>query len=289
MLLPDESVPFQFKTKDSGLSFSFSKDHDLPTKPLNTSDHILSRGIKLKKRHEINQLCKIIPAVFELLNDCNDIIDCGAGQGHLSRILTLCHGFRVHCIEGNSEHVTGAIDRDTKVLNALRKAKVEVDKFFGDMPSKVNCFVTKDDQIEQLVDKPVGQHLLLGLHACGVLSNMILEQFATNHNSVALVLACCCYMKSDLSRYSHFFRFPFFTVYFFYRFPMSQFLKENIRFELSIEAKELACHAIEKFLFKFNKNGKNFLLPDLDQKICLSCRIGLAQSSRISVLFGASH
>lgn len=36
---------------------------------------------------------------------------------------------------------------------------------------------------------------------------------------------------------------------------MSMFLKETIPFELSIEAKELACHAFEKFLDKFNKNG----------------------------------
>lgn len=38
---------------------------------------------------------------------------------------------------------------------------------------------------------------------------------------------------------------------------MSQFLKGKVAFKLSREAKELACHAIEKFLTKFDTNSKN--------------------------------
>lgn len=202
--ISDEKLPFINETNgvNHNLNLLFSKDLKWPKKPLRASDHILCRGIKLKKRHEIHQLCKVIPPVMKLSNDCSQIIDCGSGQGHLSRILTLCHGYRMHCIEANCDHLTGAIDRDTKVLNALRKFNLS-QKSLEDMPSKTNCFVTNQDQIEKLIDKEdsVGQHLLLGLHACGVLSNLILEQFVNNPNSVGLVLACCCYMKSDLSRY----------------------------------------------------------------------------------------
>jgi len=36
---------------------------------------------------------------------------------------------------------------------------------------------------------------------------------------------------------------------------MSTFLQHNIPFKLTTEAKELACHAIEKFLNKFDQKG----------------------------------
>nr|XP_046912587.1 LOW QUALITY PROTEIN: methyltransferase-like protein 25B [Dermatophagoides farinae] len=200
-------------------------------------DHILTRGIKAKKRHEIQQLCKLISTVMNKFGNNLDIIDFGSGKCHLSRILGLCYGFKVFCIEAKSENLNGAIKRENKVLRALKKYKrfdvVEEEN----MPIKANCFLTKENRIDELFgDKITRPHLLLGLHACGSLSNLILEEFATNPDSHCLVLACCCYMNSEL-----------------FRFPMSQLLKENSQFTLSISAKELACHAIEKFLNDFSQ------------------------------------
>ncbi|KAH7643513.1 rrnad1-like protein [Dermatophagoides farinae] len=202
-----------------------------------SNDHILTRGIKAKKRHEIQQLCKLISTVMNKFGNNLDIIDFGSGKCHLSRILGLCYGFKVFCIEAKSENLNGAIKRENKVLRALKKYKrfdvVEEEN----MPIKANCFLTKENRIDELFgDKITRPHLLLGLHACGSLSNLILEEFATNPDSHCLVLACCCYMNSEL-----------------FRFPMSQLLKENSQFTLSISAKELACHAIEKFLNDFSQ------------------------------------
>ncbi|KAH9413752.1 Ribosomal RNA adenine dimethylase domain-containing protein 1 [Dermatophagoides pteronyssinus] len=199
-------------------------------------DHILTRGIKAKKRHEIQQLCKLISTVMNKFDNNLDIIDFGSGKCHLSRILGICYGFKVFCIEAKSENLNGAIKRENKVLKALEKYK-RFNVFEEEMPVKANCFLTKENRIDELFgDKITRPHLLLGLHACGSLSNLVLEEFATNPNSHCLVLACCCYMNSEL-----------------FRFPMSQLLKENTKFTLSISAKELACHAIEKFLDDFSK------------------------------------
>lgn len=49
----ESNLPFRFgdKEEDSKLALSFSSENGLPGKPLKTSDHILCRRIKLKKRH----------------------------------------------------------------------------------------------------------------------------------------------------------------------------------------------------------------------------------------------
>ncbi|OTF79612.1 RRNAD1-like protein, partial [Euroglyphus maynei] len=143
-------------------------------------DHILTRGIKAKKRHEIQQLCKLIPAVMNKFDNNLDIIDFGSGKCHLSRILGLCYGFKVFCIEAKSENLTGAVKREDKVLKALKKYK-RFDVCEEEFPVKANCFLTKENRIDELFgDKITRPHLLLGLHACGSLSNLVLEEFATN-------------------------------------------------------------------------------------------------------------
>lgn len=268
--------------KSHNLTFSFTKNHQ----PLNTIDHILCRKVKLKKRHEIDRLCQLIPRVMKNCNDCRDIVDCGSGHGHLDRILTLLHGYRVFSIEANGDFVNGALNQDDKVLKALRRFQFSpkaIDFNWKEenqcpMPTKVNCYLSDQTPIGPLVDhqgKYLGNHLLLGLHACGALSNLIMEQFANNPNSMCLVLACCCYMKAGLDK-----------------FPMSKFVKENLQFELSIEAKELACHATEKFLSKFNSqepvldslkvHGYRACLEFLINKFCPEKRHTAMRSVRIS-------
>ncbi|KPM02491.1 RRNAD1-like protein [Sarcoptes scabiei] len=141
-----------------------------------------------------------------------EIIDFGSGKCHLSRILSLCYGYKAHCIEADDNNINGAIVQDYKTMKALMK------------------FRPKD--------------LSDGLHACGSLSNWILEEFARNSNSNCLILACCCYMRKELG--------PF---------PMSDCLKrkKDNKFLLTLEARELACHAVEKFLDKIIGNDLDSL------------------------------
>lgn len=265
-----------FKSPFTEESNSFS------SKPSNNVQHILCRGVKLKKRHEIDRLSMIIPALMRTV-DVDSIIDCGAGQGHLSRILQLCHGYQVFSVDGNRDHVQGATVRDDKVSRALAKHNQrnrgqpnnQTQSVNNGMPAKVNCFIEDSHTIDQLVGGSIGHHLLLGLHPCGSLSNLIIEQFVKNIKSKCLVLASCCYMKAEEHRQENLFQtVQTHRIVLYFRFPMSRFISnQSTKFSLSIQAKELACHAVEKFIDKFLSNEQMNSLKVHGYRACLELLI----------------
>lgn len=111
-------------------------------------------------------------------------------------------------IESDCDNVNGALETDQIVLKALRKCKL-TEMAVEDMPTKVNYYLTNQDDIGQFkgvkgdkfqVATEGGKHLLLGLHACGPLSNLIIEQFVNSPDASCLVLACCCYMKTEVEK-----------------------------------------------------------------------------------------
>lgn len=59
---------------------------------------LAKKNIKLKKRHEIEQMSQATAIVAK---ECNVtyVIDFGSGLGHLSRMLTYGYGLRVCCLE----------------------------------------------------------------------------------------------------------------------------------------------------------------------------------------------
>lgn len=69
----------------------------------------LCRKIKAKKAHEIGRLCDLILILIEkinsnkIINSKLEIIDIGAGLGHLSRLLAYFLPITVSTIEGDSE------------------------------------------------------------------------------------------------------------------------------------------------------------------------------------------
>ena len=237
------------------LELSFSAEHQFPVKPLKVSDQILCRRVKLKKRHEIERLCRVIPPLMRRAGDLRQVIDCGSGQGHLDRILSIVYGYRVVSVESDCDNVNGALDTDEMVRRALKKSRL-ADLPAERLPTKVNAFLSEKEDIGEQVKRKKGKedgeegtvteekHLLLGLHACGALSNLVLEQFVNDPAASALVLATCCYMKAGGGC-----------------FPMSRFLQEErrVNFTLTRVGKELACHAIEKFIGKFERNGKQWV------------------------------
>ncbi|XP_054159234.1 methyltransferase-like protein 25B [Oppia nitens] len=194
---------------------------------------ILNRKIKEKKRHEIQRLSTITDQLLKSLDNCRTIVDCGSGQGHLSRIMSLCYGYDVISIEGNDDNVLGAQNKDLKMLNSLKKYKL-MDNIHTDCPKQVNCVLQNNSSISELTEL-ADNHLLLGLHACGPLSAIILKQLRECQSAKGLILVSCCYFKIHMNS-----------------FPMSQCAHKLSVPALSYEAKEIACHAIEKFINKLN-------------------------------------
>src|SRR6218665_3396718 len=197
-IVDDERLPQELIDNHPETSLTLSFKNGSHARPEKVSDHILCRKVKLKKRHEIEQLCKVIPSLMKL-SDLKHIIDCGSGQGHLDRFLSFIFGYNVHSIEMDGDNLESARQHDILALDYLRRLKLtEMDNDI--LPKKVNCFLQShrhiDESIQTESGQAIGKHLLLGLHACGPLSNMILEEFASNPNTRAMVLVCCCYMKN---------------------------------------------------------------------------------------------
>jgi hypothetical protein len=93
------------------------------------------------------------------------------------------------------------------------------------------------------IDCPDENTLLVGLHACGDLSSLIIKNFVASPNSKSLINFGCCYHKLNGGSDKLFMEGksePTVTT-----FPMSQQYKEV---KLSYAARELACHANEQFL-----------------------------------------
>lgn len=74
------------------------------------------------------------------------------------------------------------------------------------------------------------QYVLVGLHACGDLSATMLRLFTELNIFIGLVSVGCCYMKLSSGGY-----------------PLSTMVHSLSGHQLSYEAKELACHAKEKY------------------------------------------
>ncbi|CAG2176133.1 unnamed protein product [Oppiella nova] len=193
---PDSSIIFpksHFSESTQQLD-SELKDSNHP----NMKTEILNRRVKHKKRHEIRRLSKLTDHLLKGMCDCKTIVDCGSGQGHLSRILSLCFGYDVISIEGNDDNVLGAQHKDMNTLNSLKRYKL-TDRLNLDFPKKVNCLLQKDSSISEVTQNS-DNHLLLGLHACGPLSTIILNQLKECNSAKALLLVSCCYMKIDSNR-----------------------------------------------------------------------------------------
>ena len=159
---------------------------------------ILTRKIKQKKRHEMARLCPLVDHLLSRLNDCTTVVDCGSGQGHLSRLLSLCFGYKVISIEGNDHNVCGAQTKDSNVVQSLKRYNL-TDNIYSECPKKINHMLDKSCSISELTDCG-DDHMLLGLHACGPLSSLLVDQLTACPRTKAIALISCCYMKSDLKR-----------------------------------------------------------------------------------------
>ena len=216
---------------------------------------ILNRKIKEKKRHEIARLSHLLDELLKCLPDCKTIIDCGSGQGHLSRVLSLCFGYNVISIEGSQHNIFGAQNKDTNAFKSLNRYRL-TNEIHSQFPKKVNQILDNNSSISEVTENGVN-HLLLGLHACGPLSNIILNQFTTCPETKAMALVSCCYMKTG-QRYK---LFTFQSMLFFcnkrllFSFPMSQLVGNHCVDGLSYAVKEAACHAIEKFTDKLKNKS----------------------------------
>eukprot|EP01043_Picozoa_sp_COSAG02_P013888 COSAG02_NODE_562_length_20293_cov_37.104288_11_plen_462_part_00 len=80
----------------------------------------LSRGMKAKKRHEVERLGVLVASLCERLG-CRTVVDFGAGQGYLGQLLHFGYGLRVVAIDSSAHQTHGADRRAARVKKALTR------------------------------------------------------------------------------------------------------------------------------------------------------------------------
>lgn len=119
-------------------------------------------------------------------------------------------------------------------------------------PVHLNIKLTKTTNSEDFINKLKSSFKIketsdfsfgiIGLHPCGDLAAILQKMFLNCKEAKFLNLVGCCYMKLSSEGY-----------------PLSKFLKNLTNSNLSYEAREISCHALENYSDRLMKLDYNYL------------------------------
>ncbi|KAF3441136.1 hypothetical protein FNV43_RR15047 [Rhamnella rubrinervis] len=245
--------------------------------PLNS---VLSQGMNLKKKHEVEVLSAIVSSIASNVG-APTIIDVGAGQGYLAQVLSFHYRHCVIAIDACSHHgrVTNARAERIKKYYAAQMRNSEPGKRNLIMPKTITCRVISNEMLKSLAYKAtredigieqycathdsklqqsscnadnVASLVLAGLHACGDLSVMMLKTFLDCEEVKSVISIGCCYNLLSEEGFNH--------VDSQCGFPMSFGVKSTC-FSLGKCLLDLACQSAERWRCMENDAGlHNFWL-----------------------------
>ncbi|KAJ8290107.1 hypothetical protein GJAV_G00008780 [Gymnothorax javanicus] len=121
--------------------------------------HNFRKHVKPKKQHEIYRLGKLVKQLCDVTK-CNNVVDVGSGQGHLTRFLSFGLGLSATGIEADPTLVATASKFDEQLLSALQKQSLKKNEAaqqpaaFDNIPRHVAGWVNHkaswEDFVEQL-------------------------------------------------------------------------------------------------------------------------------------------
>ncbi|XP_072503371.1 methyltransferase-like protein 25B [Notamacropus eugenii] len=208
------------------------------------------KHVKPKKQHEIRRLGELVKKLSDITG-CNQVVDMGSGQGHLTRFLALGLGLSVTGIEKDSRLVERAQHLDQELLSILKKEEWRKPQIISAIPRRPpNHIVSWVDPTalsqellsplkSEAVQAPARRLLLTGLHACGDLSVTLLQHFACCPEAVALASVGCCYMKLTTPG----------------GYPLSHWVSGLQDHRLPYKFREVACHALEEYAERLRGAG----------------------------------
>ncbi|KAL9306367.1 putative Methyltransferase domain-containing protein [Arabidopsis thaliana] len=222
---------------------------DVDMVPLST---VLSQGMNLKKKHEVEVLSSVVSSVVKSVG-APTVVDVGAGQGYLAQVLSFQYKHSVVAIDSSSHHgkVTDARAARIKKHFAAQMRKSGSGNNCPDVPMTITCRVLSTEMLKALTDVHLekdetdssgsalneeGQSrsqsssdanrscslVLAGLHACGDLSVTMLRTFMECEEVKALDSCSKC------------------------GYPMSAGLR-SLGFSLGKNARDLACQSAERW------------------------------------------
>ncbi|XP_017097533.2 methyltransferase-like protein 25B isoform X1 [Drosophila bipectinata] len=209
--------------------------------------HMFTKRVKPKKQHEIRRMSEIC-ALSHHQTPVDFIVDFGAGVGHLARVLGYGFGIQVCCFEMQDELNQQAREIDTKLESMAVKHLNESETNHFKRPVHLTQRLESDTQPEQFLSS-IRDALqlknndfrfgIVGLHPCGNLGPTLMRMFLGCPLAKFLNFVGCCYQKMT-TKITH----PRNQVH---GYPLSSFLNDNPESQLSYEAREISCHAMEVY------------------------------------------
>lgn len=151
--------------------------------PVLTLPEVLTDRMETKKLNEVSVAAPYIHSVCRA-NGITHIIDMGSGQGYLSNSLAyLFPSLRVLAIDGSESQIAGSTAFATSL--GITEDRLQ------HLVRYIDSSMTLASEIDAWAN---GQKcLLVGLHACGNLSEHMLNYFATCLSITQLAAVGCCY------------------------------------------------------------------------------------------------
>ncbi|XP_056864355.1 uncharacterized protein LOC108814237 isoform X2 [Raphanus sativus] len=235
---------------------------DVNVEPLGT---VLSQGMNLKKKHEVEVLSSVVSSVVNSVGE-STVVDVGSGQ-----VLSFQYKHPVVAIDSSSHHGNVTDARASRISKhfASQMRKSGSGNKCPDAPKTITCRVLSAEMLKSLTNVPLEENdlniinatalneegprssqsssganrpcslVLAGLHACGDLSVTMLRTFMECEEVKAVVSIGCCYnllsekttSEDSCSKCG---------------FPMSAGLK-SLGFSLGKNARDLACQSAERW------------------------------------------
>ncbi|EFN89616.1 protein RRNAD1 isoform X2 [Harpegnathos saltator] len=227
---------------------------------LKKHNNLFLKHVKIKKRHEIQEIAKICADCARESN-AKCIVDVGAGMGHLARSLAFKYGLYVTCIEQNASLSQQARKWDRELLTSISK-------HLPDLPIKLpqhvsvkleNTDLEQTETVENIqrifsenfnLSKTQTGFSIVGLHPCGDLAATLLRFYISRHEARFICIVGCCYMKLTLKD----------TADVLHGYPLSKYLSSFENHKLSYTALEAACHAMESHCDKLRTGNYEDLI-----------------------------
>lgn len=188
------------------------------------------------------------------------VVDFGAGVGHLARILGYGYGVKVCCFEMQSDLNEQAMVNDAKLESMAAKHIAASEVFHFRRPVHITQrlssgtepaeFMSCIREAFQLTDDNF-QFGIIGLHPCGDLGATLIRIFLNCKQAKFLNFVGCCYQKMT-TKQTH----PKQKLH---GYPLSALLQKNAQCQLSYEAREIACHAIEIYYDRLSAGQYEYL------------------------------
>lgn len=159
--------------------------------PILTLPEVLTGRMETKKLNEVSVAAPYIHSICQA-SGITHVVDMGSGQGYLSNTLAyLFPSLRVLAIDGSQSQIAGS--KAFAMSLGITEDRVQ------HLVRYIDGSMTLASEIDAWAG---GQKcLLVGLHACGNLSEHMLRYFATCHSITHLAAVGCCYnhiaMRSD--------------------------------------------------------------------------------------------